>query len=78
MNDRIRALLRLEPVAVRTLIAAVAGLALSLGVDLHGDQLLEAADALLPLLAMLPLFASARQAVTPNAKVAVRTDEIRG
>lgn len=78
MNTALRELLALEPVRIRAVVGALIGLALAFGVDLDGNQIMEAVDALLPLIGSLVIFVSARAAVTPNASVAVRTDEIQG
>ena len=69
MTEAIRELIRLEPVRVRAVIGAIIALALTLGVDLHGDTVLEAVDALLPILAAGITFLSARGKVTPTAKL---------
>lgn len=76
MPQAIRELIALEPVRVRAVIGAAIALLVSLGIDLNGSQILEAVDAVLPLIAAVVVFLTTRSQVTPNAKVVVTTEDV--
>ncbi len=69
MIQALRELWALEPVRVRTVISALIGLALSLGLDLDSEGILSVVDTVLPWVAAAVFMWRTRGQVTPVAKL---------
>jgi hypothetical protein len=65
MREALAELIALEPVRVRSVVAAIVALVVSFGIDADEGTVLAAVDAILPIISAVVIFLTTRGDVTP-------------